>query len=369
MNFNLRPIINAAGTMTKYGGSKMFPKAVEAMAQASTLFLDVDALLQESGSYIAKLLKVEGALVTAGASAGIVLATAACMIGADPYYRTKLPAFKPELNEIIIQRCHRNPYDQAVITAGGEFVEIGDAIRTHPIELERAITPKTAAVFYVLQSEMLDASLGLDETIRIAHHYNIPVIVDAAAELPPKKNLWELHNRGADLVIFSGGKEIRGPQSSGLLVGRKSLIEAARMNGCPHYGIGRPMKITKESIVGCTVALECYLEENEEQRFSFWKKIQAYWIEELNRIEGLRAEPYVPTQPGIHPIIVPKVKIIISPQKASASQLCAWLLQQERPIVVEEKRDSLILNPQVLEYNEAEIIVSRMKEFFFRKDT
>jgi len=366
MSLKLRPVINAAGTMTKYGGSRMFPKAVEAMAEASTLFLDIDTLLQESGSYIANLLNVEGALVTAGASAGIVISTAACIIGSDPYYRTKLPHYKPEMNEIVIQRCHRNPYDQAVITAGATFVEIGDAIRTHPFDLERAITPRTAAIFFVLQSEMLEASLTLDETIRIAHKYNKPVIVDAAAELPPKKNLWELHHKGADLVIFSGGKEIRGPQSSGLLIGHKALVDAARLNGCPHYGIGRPMKVTKEAIVGFTVALECYLEEDEEQRFSLWKGIQNYWLEELNNIEDLHAEPYVPTQPGIHPIIIPKVRIQVSSPKASVSQLCTWLSQQEQPILVEEKKDSIILNPQVVEPNEAEILVNRIKEFFYR---
>lgn len=351
--FRIKPVINASGTMTKFGGCRMFPEAAAAMAAAAGTFVDLDMLLRNTGEHIAGLLGVEGALVTAGASPAIILATAACIAGTDPFLRNRLPADPPEKSEVIIMRCHRNPYDNAVPTAGARFVEIGDAIRTHGWELEGSVNERTAAVFFALHAEMLDASLSLKETIEIAHGKGVPVIVDAAAELPPKANLRDLAARGADLVAFSGGKDIRGPQASGLLVGRKRLVEAALFNGAPHYGVGRPTKASKETVAGFTKALECYLEEDEEARFAFWRRVQAGWIEELNKMPGIVAEVFIPTQPGIHPVNIPKVKFKIEGSAEKTEALAARLWNGDPGLIVEFGRGYILLNPQVLTEDEA----------------
>jgi len=355
--------VNAAGTLTLFGGCRVWPEAAEAMSQAAQSFVDLELLHRKAGEFVAQLLHVEAALVTAGASPALVQSTAACIACMDPYLRNRLPSNPPERNEVIIQRIHRNPYDNAIPTAGAKFIEIGDAIKTHPWELDNSINERTAAVMYALQAEMMDASLSLDTTLEIAHARNVPVIVDAAAELPPKSNLWTLSQRGADLVVFSGGKDIRGPQTSGLLVGRKDLVQAADFNGAPHYGVGRPMKASKELVVGFIAALECYLAEDENARFLFWQKTQVEMLEELNTIPYLSAQPFVPTQMGIHPINIPKIKMDIdSTAPISIDALAVALLHGSPSIIVNRWRESIILNMQTFIPGEPEIVISKLRE-------
>ena len=356
-------VVNAAGTLTLFGGCRVWPEAAEAMADAAQSFVDLDMLHRKAGEYIAKLLHVEAALVTAGASPALVQSAAACIAGTNPFLRDHLPANPPLRNEIIIQRIHRNPYDNAIPTAGAKFVEIGDAIKTNSWELENTINERTAAVMFSLDAEMMDASLSLDTTLEIAHARHIPVIVDAAAELPPKSNLWTLSQRGADLVVFSGGKDIRGPQTSGLLVGRKDLVEAAHFNGAPHHSVGRPMKASKELVVGFLAALECYLAEDEDARFLLWRKMQEYILREINTIPGLIAEPFIPTQMGIHPIHIPKIKVDFKlPAPMSMDALAAALLNGSSSIIVSRWRESIIINMQTLVPGEPEILISQFRE-------
>ncbi|HEY9076418.1 MAG TPA: aminotransferase class V-fold PLP-dependent enzyme [Anaerolineaceae bacterium] len=355
--------INAAGTLTLLGGCRMRPEAAAAMAEAAQSFVDLDLLLEKSGERIAAMLGVEAALVTAGASAALVQSAAACIAGHDPALRDRLPASPPARSEIIIQRCHRNAYDNALPTAGAHLVEVGNAIRTHPWMLESAITENTAAIFFALHAEMLDASLSLDQSIQIAHTHNLPVIVDAAAELPPKSNLWMLSHRGADLVIFSGGKDIRGPQTSGLIVGRKDLVSAAHFNGAPHYGVGRPSKASKEIVIGFLASLEAYLAEDEAARFAYWRDTQADMIAELNRIPHLRAQVYTPTQPGIHPVDIPRVQLNLLPSAPLTLDALIHNLRAGTPqVIVDRRRDAIILNLQVLEPGEPEIVLRRIRE-------
>ena len=242
-------VINVAGTLTELGGCWVWPEAIEAMRDVSDLFLDFGRYHLAAGEYIAGLLEVDAAMVTSGAAAGLIQAAAACMAMKNENERMRLPE-AGQKSEIIVMRSHRNAYDQALRMAGATFIEIGSGIETHPWELEAALNLRTAAVVFFLQSEMLDCSLPLQQTLEIAHHNDIPVIVDAAAELPPKKNLWELAQQGSDLVLFSGGKEIRGPQTSGLMVGKRDLIDAAHFHSAPNEGVGRPLKAGKEIVAG-----------------------------------------------------------------------------------------------------------------------
>ncbi|HOR42824.1 MAG TPA: hypothetical protein PK111_06670, partial [Atribacterota bacterium] len=188
-DLGVRRIINAAGTYTKYGGSLISAEVIRAMEIASHSFVDIDELLQKTGDYIAKCLNVEAALITAGAAAGLTLSTAACIAGSEQESIRLLPNTEGMKNEFIIMRCHRNPYDQAMIMAGAKFIEVGNAIETHLWEVENAIGEETAGIAFFVQSEMLEASLSLKEVIKIARDRNIRIIVDAAAELPPIENL------------------------------------------------------------------------------------------------------------------------------------------------------------------------------------
>ena len=206
--------------------------------------------------------------------------------------------------------------------AGATLVQVGDAIRTRPIDLEAAFDEQTAAVVFFLQAEMLDASLSLEHTLEIAHAHSIPVIVDAAAELPPKSNLWALAQRGAALVLFSGGKDLRGPQTSGLIVGREDLISAARIQSAPHeHVVGRPMKAGKEIVMGMLAAVEAYLAEDEAARFAAWEEIAEYLERALGELPALQVQRFRPTQPFIQPACIPRVAIRFedgAPLKTSA---------------------------------------------------
>ncbi|MCK5767322.1 MAG: aminotransferase class V-fold PLP-dependent enzyme, partial [Candidatus Atribacteria bacterium] len=268
----IKKVINAAGTYTVYGGSLVSNEVIRAMEVASRNFVDIDELMEKTGKYIAKLVDAEAALITAGAAAGLTLSTAACMAGSKQEHIKALPDTEGMKNEIIIMRCHRNPYDNAMILAGAKFIEIGNGIETHSWELEAAIGEKTAAIAFFVQSEMLEASLPLTKVIEVAHAKNIPVIVDAAAELPPLENLKKFTGMGADVVLFSGGKDFRGPQSSGLMIGKKEIIDICRLHGYPHHAIGRPMKLDKETIMGFVNAIDLYLKENHQKRIERWEK-------------------------------------------------------------------------------------------------
>jgi len=358
-------VVNASGTLTAYGGCRLRPEAASAMAEASGHFVEMEALLRKTGEYVAGKLGVDGALITAGASPGIIQSIAACIAGMDPYLRSCLPSRPPPRSEVIIQRSHRNPYDNAVPTAGARFVEIGDCIKTHPWELEAAITENTAAVFFALQAEMLNASLSLDETLKIAHAKGVPVVVDAAAELPPKSNLWNLCKRGADLVIFSGGKEISGPQSSGLVVGTKTLIDAARYNGAPNYGVGRPTKAGKENVMGLLAALEAYLDEDEEARMADMAGICELWLNGLKGLPGLLVSPFTATEPGIHPVCVPKVIVRKAGLDIQAAQKSLREAKNGKPaVLVDTWKGGLVLNPQTISEAEAEEVLVALKNLF-----
>jgi uncharacterized pyridoxal phosphate-dependent enzyme len=261
-------------------------------------------------------------------------------------------------------RCHRNPYDNSLIMTGAKFVEIGNAIETHPWELEFAIGEKTAAIVFFVQSEMFEASLSLTEVIEIAHAKDIPVIVDAAAELPPIENLKKFTKMGADIVIFSGGKDIRGPQSSGLMVGKKDIVDVCRLHGYPYHAIGRPMKLDKETIMGFLAALELYLNENHEKRMRNWERQVKRIIEGLNSIPHMQALQGYPTQPLTQPAIIPRVyvKFDIETLGASKKDIANKLYEGNPPIVVVVEKKYLIFNPHMLAEGEEDIIIGRMKE-------
>ncbi|TDO85927.1 L-seryl-tRNA(Ser) seleniumtransferase [Halanaerobium saccharolyticum] len=360
----VKKIINAAGTYTKYSGSLMKEEVLDAMKKASKQFVDIDELLTKSGQYIAGLLDVEAALITAGAAAGLALSTAACIAGNNKYLSRQLPLSDGLKNEFIVMKSHRNPYDQAVITAGGKFVEIGNAIETFGWELEGAVNEKTAGVFFFVQSDMFRASLTLKKIIEIAHRHNLPVIVDAAAELPPKENLTKFVNQGADIVLFSGGKDLRGPQSSGLMLGRQELLDKCRANGYPNHALGRPMKLDKETIMGLTTAIELYLNEDQKARMEQWEEQTDFMYEKLKNIEAFEIELGYPDQPLTQPASIPRLFIEVDEEILgfNKEQLRDKLAQDEPVVIVETDKNHLLINPHMLQRGEEKIIVKKFKD-------
>ena len=221
----VKKLINAEGTLTRLGGSVMDPVVMDAMIEASKYFVDLNELLQKSGEYVANLIGVEASYITSGAAAGLTLSTAACITGTDPARIRQLPNLQGLKNEVLIQKSHRNGYDHAVRQAGVTMVEFGLIKETYPWELKAKISDRTAAIVHFLEFEN-DRNLPLSEVISIAKEMKVPLIVDAAAEIPPVENLSRFFHIGADLTVFSGGKDICGPQSSGLIVGHRDLIDA-----------------------------------------------------------------------------------------------------------------------------------------------
>jgi len=290
-DLGVEPIINAAGTITSLGGSLMPPQVTDAMAAASRAFVDMAELHLAAGKRIAELVGVEAAHVSAGAAAGISLMVAACMTGTDREKIRRLPDAAGMPDRLVVQRAHRNPFDQAARLPGARFVEIGPDAQ----ELRQALDSQTAAVFCTFAWFCMDESLPFPLVVELAHEAGVPVIVDAAAELPPAQNLSRFVREGADLVTFSGGKGMRGPQCTGLILGRGDLVEACRLNDNPNMGVGRPMKVGKEEIVGLVKAVELYLSQDHALVEAVWERRVAHVIEalsDLDHVRVLRQLPY-----------------------------------------------------------------------------
>jgi D-glucosaminate-6-phosphate ammonia-lyase len=267
-DLGVNTIINARGATTAVGGTLMPPEVLKAMEAASQHFVVLEDLNRAVGARIAEATGAEAGYVTSGSAAGMLLSAAACITGSDLSRIRRLPDTTGLPNEIITHRTHRLRYDQMFRAAGAELVEIGYPQGTEEWELETAISDQTVAVAYHDSPAVGPTALDFRTVVKIAHTYDVPVIVDAASTLPPVDHLRRWIRWGADLVIYSGGKGIRGPQDSGLLAGRADLIRAAELNGAPNVGIGRGMKVTKESMVGLAAALDRFLTHDHEADFA-----------------------------------------------------------------------------------------------------
>jgi len=321
----VRRLINGAGLLTRLGGSLMDAEVLDAMREAAAAHVDMAELQTRAGEVIARHTGAEAGMVTAGAAAALTLATAACLTGTDAARMERLPDSDGMRNEVIIHRAHRTGYDHAIRAAGARLVEIGfndrgagAGVRSlEAWEVEAAITPRTAAIAYTA-TPALEPPLG--KLAAIAERFGLSVIVDAAAQLPPKENLRRFIGDGAALVAFSGGKAIRGPQGSGILCGREPLVAAALIQMLdmdvlpeswapppgllarhfperfPHHGLGRGFKVDKESIAGLVVALERFVASDVEGEIAARTALLSRLADELAgvggcRVRGLRGEP------------------------------------------------------------------------------
>jgi L-seryl-tRNA(Ser) seleniumtransferase len=285
----IRSFINAAGTFTALSGSLMRPEVVEAMLVASRKYASLEDLHNGVGRRIAELLKCPAALVTAGCASALSLATAACVAGADRDRIRRLPDTTGMKNEVLVQRTHRVGYDHAIRNAGVTIIEV----QTRE-ELEHAINERTAMLFF-LNSADAQGKIHHAEFVEIGKKHNVPTLNDAAADVPPVDNLFRFTKMGFDLVGFSGGKGLRGPQSTGLLLGRKDLIAAARLNTSPNADtLCRTNKVNKEEIIGMLVALEVYLKQDHAAVWKEWEARCRCITKALETLKDVKTEVFVP---------------------------------------------------------------------------
>jgi L-seryl-tRNA(Ser) seleniumtransferase len=341
------------------------------MREASQALVNLDELNEAAGAAIARILGAEAAFVTAGASAGLVLQAAACMAGDDLARITRLPDTRGMRDEIVIQRAHRFAYDQAYRVAGGTLVEIGLARRTQPFELEEAIGERTAAVAYLVSPFTSPPGvLTLEQVVAIAHRRGVPVIVDAASMLPPRENLTRFLRLGADLVSFSGGKGIRGPQSTGILAGRRDLVRAAALNASPNQALGRAAKTSKEEVAGLVTALELFVAEDEKAEMARYTEVCARIVEGLRDLPGLRV---VVEQDPVNRVI-PHAVVYFTPEWVGPSghAVQVALAQGDPHVYVQQGAhqggyaDEIAVDPINLQPGEEEIVARRLREALTR---
>lgn len=351
-SLGVRPLINACATMTKYGGSLMPPEVLAAMNEAAKAFVDLQQLQRRAGEVIAELTCNEAAYVTSGAAAGIMLASAAAVLYKRPDALKRFPDIAAFNHEAIIFRSQRNPYDYAIQQTGLKYREI----EAEPAALRAAISEGTACIFWFHGALVRADDMPLSELIAIAAEHDIPVIVDAAAQLPPVENLWRFTQMGAALALFSGGKDLRGPQSSGLMLGRSDLIDSIRPISNPNHGLGRPMKVGKEEMMGVLAAVERYLRLDHAARERYCEETVQLFCAALNPLPGVRAERAFPNEAG-QPLPRCRVTIDSAVLSKSADDLVEAFLAQEPAIAVApDSETSFYLNPMTLNPGE-ELIV------------
>jgi len=279
------PLINAAGGYSAFGGARMRPQVAEAIRYGTYNKAKVDDLHDAVGRRIAEMAECEAAMVTSGATSAMVLSTAACMTMGDKDKIEQLPDTTGLKNEIIIQKNHRYTYDRALITAGAELVEVADET-----ELRAAIGERTAMMFWLLANHNTDGdNITMDRYLAIAKEHNIPTFLDGATMTPPASNVIDACKLGFDLVGFSGGKGLRGPYSTGLLLGKKKLVAHSRANSSPNSrSLGRGMKVAPEEYIGMMVAFETALGINEEEDFARKRVVFSRMSEQMKDVPSLK---------------------------------------------------------------------------------
>ncbi len=286
-SIGVRPVINAKGTFTIMSGSLSLPEVKEAMLEASKHYVHIDEVMDAAGKRIAEITGAESAIVTCGCAAALAHATAGCVAGGNPEMIQRLPRLDGLKGEVVAPDYSRNVYDHAIRMVGVKMVTVSSLD-----EMRAALGPETAMVM-VLASPPDTGEFGLEPIAKLAHEFGVPVLVDAAAEglTIPNVHL----KRGADLVAYSGGKALRGPQSAGLLIGRKDLIRAAWTNSAPHHAPGRAMKAGKEDIMGMLAAVEMWIKRDHDAEWKTWEG----WLDEIaagvQRVDGVSTEVKQPS--------------------------------------------------------------------------
>lgn len=356
----VQPVINARGMNTMASGSLMPQAVLDAMAEASTAFVDMEELNRKAGEHIASRIGVEAAHVTSGSAGGLLLSAAAVITGDDMDAIVNLPDTTGRKNGIVIEKCRRIRYDQALRTAGARLIEVGDENGCTAEEMEAGIDENTAAIIHIVSPYLGSGGVPIEKAIEIAHSHGLPIIVDGASTLPPTSHLTRWTSMGADLVIYSGGKGIRGPQGSGLLIGRKDLIRAVSLNGAPNGAIGRPAKVSKEDIIGLVTAFDLFMDEDWTVEWAKHVEEASEILKALDGLDGVTAvldeDSSVWTTPTIL-ISLDETKTGLTPD-----QLVDRLRTGDPPILTRAFQGKLLIDPHNLRGDEASIVARRLRE-------
>ena len=355
----VRPVINGMGTVTVMGGSIMPPEVVRAMDRASRFFVDLPELQKKAGERIAQIVGVPAAMVTAGAASAITVATAACVTRGEARRYAALPDTQGMPNEIIQQKSHRSGYEAQMLLVGARIVWV----ETRE-EAERAIGPRTAMMFFLNKNDEA-GRIRRQEWVEIGKRHNVPSFNDAAADVPPSGRLSEYVKEGFDLVAFSGGKGLCGPQCSGLLLGRQDLIEAARPAISPAGGIGRGMKVGKEEIIGLLAAVERYIKTDHDAEIRMLEGRVREMIRITSAVKGLTAEVTLPKIANQVPHLA--VRWDQAEKKLTTQQVVRQLREGDPPIaVLGSGPGRLLVSVWMMRGNEHRTVARRLREVFAR---
>ena len=349
-DLGIRPFINCIGTITTLSGSLALPEVRQAMNEAATGYVKIAELMDAVGRRIAELMQCEYGLVTAGCAAALTQVTAACVAGDDPEKIARLPDTEGLKDEIIVQRSHRVGYDRAVTAVGTRFIEV----ETRE-ELEAAYSDRTAMIF-IFGDAAERGQISVAEMAASGHARGVPSFVDAAAERPDAPN-WYLE-QGVDAVAYSGGKCLRGPQASGLVLGRKALLQAAFLNGCPHGSIGRPMKVGKEEIMGLLAAVEQWVMRDHQAEWQEWERRLAVISEAATAFTTVETSISQPGRSNVAPHL--SISWDAGQLDLSGSEVAVRLSSGEPRIELGGGENGISINPYMMEEGDAEQVAQRL---------
>jgi uncharacterized pyridoxal phosphate-dependent enzyme len=358
----VKTVINCQGTMTMLGGSVIRPELEAVMGQAGRHFVHIPELEVAAGKRITAMLKLPDgydALVTSGAAAAMQSGLAGILTGDNETFIRQLPDLAGMKSEVIIQKSHRNPFDHQLRTTGVKLV----GIETRE-ELRQSVNERTAMMHFSNFANS-EGQIKVDEWVKLAKEFKIPCMNDAAADTPPVSHLWEYAQMGYDLITFSGGKAIRGPQCAGLLIGRKDLVAYALLNNSPHEDtLGRSQKVGKEEIIGMVKALELFLNEDHDALWKQWQTRLEYIAGQLKRVPGVSTSFFVPDIANHVPhmqITWDEGRIPLTLKEASQQ------LRESKPSIVMgggEGRPGLAMNSFMLQTGEHRIVAARLVKLF-----
>jgi L-seryl-tRNA(Ser) seleniumtransferase len=354
-SLGVKPVINGVGVVTVLGGSIMPPEVIRAMEEASRYFIPLPDLEKRVGARIAELLQAPAAMVTCGAASAIAVGTAACLSQGDPAKLRQLPNREGIRFEVIQQKSHRSGYESQMELCGAKIV----TVQTRQ-ELEAAINERTGMMFFLNKGEP-DGQIKSAEFVQIGKQRGVPTMNDAASDATPKENLWKYTKLGFDLVIFSGGKALRGPQSSGLLLGRKDLIEASLPAMSPFGGIGRGMKVGKEELCGLLAAVERYLKVDHDAEYRELEARVASIRAALKGVSGVQTDRHVPIIANEVPHVT--VQWDESARGLTSQQVTERLLAADPPIHVQRPgKGQLLISVWMMRGDEHKIVGRRLRE-------
>jgi L-seryl-tRNA(Ser) seleniumtransferase len=355
----VRPFINAAGTYTAMSASLMPPEVIAAYEFASKRFVMLDELHDKVGQRIATLLRAEGAMVTSGAASALTLGTAGVLTGKDPQKAIALPDLAGMKSEVLIQKAHRFGYEHAVRNCGVRLVEVET-----PDDVDHAVSDKTAMMLFY-NAAAPPGSISDQEWVRLGKKHGIPTLNDAAADVPPVENLWKYTAMGFDLVAFSGGKGIRGPQSAGLLLGRKDLIEAARLSAPPNGNtVGRGMKVNKEEMISMLAALERFVKMDHALENKEFERRAELIRASATAVKGVKAEVFVPPVSN-H---VPHIRISWDGGDEPAAAAVVKAMKDGEPsIVIRNEKEALVVGVWMMQPGEDKIVARRLRQVLEKK--